>query len=144
MKYLADTNLLSELLKRRPNPGVMRWLLSVDENDIAVSVITLGELQRGASRLRPGDQQTRLQTWIDQYIIPRFSGRFVGVGMDEMLEWGRRYGLFERQGRPRPVLDSLLAVTALTHDLAVVSRNTRDFDEWGVPVINPWEDENGA
>ncbi len=144
MKYLADTNFLSELLKRRPNPGVMSWLRSVDENDIAVSVITLGELQRGASRLSPGDRQTAIQTWIDQYIIPRFSGRFVGLGMDEMLEWGRRYGLFERQGRPRPALDSLLAVTALTNDLAVVSRNARDFHEWGVEVINPWDHENGA
>ena len=144
MKYLADTNFLSELLKRRPNPGVMRWLLSVDENDIAVSVITLGELQRGASRLRPGDRQSRLQTWIDQYIIPRFSGRLIGIGMAEMLEWGTRYGRFERQGRPRAVLDSLLAITALTNDLAVVSRNVRDLDDWGVPVINPWNDENGA
>lgn len=144
MKYLADTNFLSELLKPRPNAGVMRWLLSVDENDIAVSVVTLGELQRGASRLRPGDQQTRLQTWIDHYVIPRFSGRFIGIGMAEMLEWGTRYGRFERQGRPRAVLDSLLAITALTHDLAVVSRNVRDLDDWGVEVINPWEDENGA
>jgi predicted nucleic acid-binding protein len=144
LKYLADTNLLSELLKTRPNPGVMRWLLSVDENDIAISVITLGELQRGASRLRPGDQQTRLQTWIDSYIIPRFSGRFIGLGIDEMLEWGNRYGLFERQGRPRSVLDSLLAVTALTNNLAVVSRNVRDVDDWGVEVINPWDDEDGA
>ena len=144
MKYLADTNLLSELLSTRPNPGVMRWLLSVDENDIAVSVITLAELKRGASRLRPGDRQDRLQDWIDRYIIPRFAGRIVGVGMDEMLEWGTRYGVFEREGRPRAVLDSILAVTALIRGLSVVSRNVRDFDSWGVEVINPWEDENGA
>lgn len=144
MKYLADTNFLSELLKPRPNPGVMRWLLSVDENDIAVSVITLGELQRGASRLRPGDRQIRLQTWIDSYIIPRFSGRFIGIGMAEMLEWGTRYGHFERQGSPRSLLDSLLAVTALTNNLAVVSRNVRDVDGWGVEVINPWDPDDRA
>lgn len=144
MKYLADTNFLSELLKTRPNPGVMRWLLSVDENEMAVSVITLGELQRGASRLRPGDRQDRLQDWIDAYIIPRFAGRILGVGMDEMLEWGTRYGRFEREGRPRAVLDSILAVTALIHGLAVVSRNVRDFDSWGVEVISPWDDDNGA
>ena len=144
MKFLADTNLLSELLKRQPNPGVLRWLDAVDERDIALSVVTIGELRRGISRLRPGTQQQRLQLWLDGFVLPRFSDRILPIGLDEMLEWGTRYGQFERQGSPRPVLDSLLAVTALVNGLAIVSRNVGDFDRWDVPLINPWENEDGA
>ncbi len=144
MKYLADTNFLSEFLKPRPNPGALKWLLATDEEEIGISVITIGEISRGISRMRAGGRQQRLQVWLDGYILTRFSDRIVPLGLQEMLEWGRRYGEFERQGSPRPVIDSLLAVTALTNDLAIISRNVRDFDRWGVPIINPWGDANGA
>lgn len=144
MKYLADTNFLSEFLKPRPNPGALKWLLATDETEIGISVVTIGEIARGIARSRPGARQQRLQVWLDGYILTRFSDRIVPVGLAEMLEWGRRYGEFERQGSPRPVIDSLLAVTAQVNELSIVSRNVRDFDRWDVPVINPWDDENGA
>lgn len=144
MKFLADTNFFSELLKHRPNPGVIRWLAATDEGDIGISAITVGEIQRGISRLRPGDQKVRLQAWLDGYVLTRFSDRIVPLGSAQMLEWGVRYGEFERQGSPRPIIDSLLAVTALTNGLAIISRNVRDLDMWGVEIINPWDDEDGT
>jgi predicted nucleic acid-binding protein len=144
VKYLLDTNLLSELLKRRPNAGVVRWVEETSVADMTVSVMTIGEIGRGIARLRPGDQRQRLQNWLDDWILPRFATRSLTLTVEDMLEWGRRFGQFERDGRPKAVIDSLLAVTAARHGLTVVTRNVWDFEEFDVPVINPWDDENGA
>ena len=139
MKYLLDTCVLSESRKKRANPSVVAWLNSVDENRLYVSVIAMAEIQKGISKLADSTQKRDLQLWLDQSLLPRFGERVLDVSKDVALLWGVMHGGFARKGETLPVIDTLLGVTAIHHDLTVVTRNTRDFERMPVELINPWD-----
>ncbi|KPV44308.1 type II toxin-antitoxin system VapC family toxin [Alicyclobacillus ferrooxydans] len=141
MKYLLDTNVISELIKREPNLGVVRWINTHHESTLFLSVITLGELQKGISKLSDPDRTKRLQSWVDQDLAKRFEGRILPVDLDVMFNWGRIQGASEKEGVKLPVMDSLIAATAITHNLIVLTRNVRDLERCRVTVYNPWEAE---
>ena len=138
MNYLLDTCVLSESRKKRANPSVAAWLNSVDEHRLFVSVIAMAEIQKGISKLADSTQKRDLQLWLDQSLLPRFGERILDVSKDVALLWGVMQGSFAKKGESLPVIDSLLSVTAIHHDLTVVTRNTRDFERMPVEVINPW------
>ncbi len=139
MKYLLDTCVLSESRKKRANPSVVDWLSSVDENRLYVSVIAMAEIQKGISKLADSTQKRDLQLWLEQSLLPRFGERVLDVSKDVALLWGVLQGGFAKKGESLPVIDSLLGVTAIHHDLTVVTRNTRDFERMPVELINPWD-----
>jgi len=139
MKYLLDTNVISELVKKEPNPGVLRWIDERDESSLFLSVITFGELQKGISKLSDKDRAERLQTWIDQDLSSRFEGRILSLDMDILVTWGIIQGQSEKNGTPLPVMDSLIAATAITRNLTVVSRNLYDIERCQASVYNPWQ-----
>lgn len=139
MKYLLDTNFISELVKKEPNSGVLRWIDEHDEAFLFLSVITLGELQKGISKLGDKVRAERLQIWVDRDLTKRFNGRILHIDLDVMLTWGRIQGSSERAGFKLPVMDSLIAATAITHNLIVVTRNTSDLERCQALVYNPWE-----
>ncbi len=141
MKYLLDTNMIFELIKREPNLGVVRWINTHDESTLFLSVITFGELQKGISKLSDPDRTKRLQSWVDQDLAKRFEGRILPVDLDVMFTWGRIQGASEKEGVKLPVMDSLIAATAITHNLIVLTRNVRDLERCRVTVYNPWEAE---
>lgn len=139
MKYLLDTCLISELVKKEPNPGVVNWLDEQDEQTLFLSVLNLGELQKGISKLPEGRKKDELQAWIGLDLVERFAGRILDIDLDTALCWGRIQGEAERTGEKLPVMDSLIAATAAAHGLVVVTRNVRDMERCGVRVCNPWE-----
>ena len=138
MKFLLDTCLISELVKKKPNAAVLKWLDERDEHSLFLSVLTLGELQKGISRLSTGVRKDDLQTWIEHDLIERFEGRILDLDLDTALIWGKLQGEAELKGEKLPVMDSLIAATAIAHGLVVVTRNVKDMELCRARVFNPW------
>lgn len=135
MSGLLDTNVLSELVRPAPDPGVVAWVRSVPDTTLHVSVLSLGELRRGIERLPDSARRERLRVWLEHDLPTWFEGRVLSVDVKVAEVWGR---MLARAGRPLPSIDSLLAATALVHGLRVVTRNVRDYADTGVEVFNPW------
>ncbi|MCA0033770.1 type II toxin-antitoxin system VapC family toxin [Mesorhizobium sp. B263B2A] len=131
--YLLDTNIVSDVQRRLPRPT--EWLASVDPTSVNLSVITLGEIERGIIKLRKVDSEkaTRLDLWLRELRRDN-TDRILAVTEDVALAWGRITA-----GRTRGSADTLIAATALVHDLILVTRNAADFDDTGVTVLNPWD-----
>ena len=134
MSYLVDTNVLSELRRKQPQPEVVAWFTQRPRQTLYLSVLTLGEIRKGIERLGAARQQPLLD-WLEVELPNYFLGRLLAVDAHTADRWGR---LLASAGRPLPVVDSLLAATALQHDLTLVTRNTADFAGSGVRLINPW------
>ena len=139
MKYLLDTCLISETVKPVPSPSVLGWLAGQEEARLYLSVLSVGELSRGISRLEDGARKGRLQAWLDASLTRRFAGRVLPVDLETAQTWGRLAARCERLGHRLPVLDGLLAASAMQHGLAIVTRNVADFEPTGVAVVNPWQ-----
>lgn len=138
MRFLLDTCVLSEVVKPEPNPGVTAWLDAADEYALHLSVLTLGEIQKGVSGLPSGQRKQRLQSWLDRDLRDRFSGRVLPVTEDVATEWGLLSGEAKQKGIAAPVIDALLAATARANNLVLVTRNTKDFEIFSVHLLNPW------
>jgi len=136
--FLLDTNCVSELVRPDPEPNVINWMGEIDEANLYLSVLTLGEIRKGLARLGQGSRRTRLETWLEVDLRARFAGRIVPIDAGVAERWGWLAAEAKRKGRGLPVIDGLLAATALHLNLTVVSRNARDFVETQVPVLNPW------
>ena len=139
MKYLLDTCLISELVKKTPNTKVTAWLARQDEDKIYLSVLTIGELQKGISKLADTGKKEKLQSWLTNDLVFRFERRILSIDTEIAAQWGELNGQAERHGKKFPVIDSLIAATATVHNLTVVTRNTRDLEECQVKVLNPWK-----
>lgn len=137
MNFLLDTNAVSEWVKPRPNPGVIRWMESVDEDRTFLSVVTLAELHHGVERLPAGARRVRLERWLQHELPLRFEGRILPVDADIAAAWGRTVARCESAGHPIAVIDAFLAATADIHELTLVTRNARHFPS-SLPVANPW------
>jgi toxin FitB len=136
--YLLDTNLISELVRPKPEPRVLEWMEAADESLLYLSVLTLGEVRRGVAGLVQGKRRTRLETWLATDLQARFAGRIVPIDVPIADRWGLMAAEAKRTGKALSVIDGLLAATALHHNLTVVSRNGRDFMNTQVHVLNPW------
>ncbi len=139
MKYLLDTCLISELIRKEPNPAVISWLDEQDEQKLFLSVLNLGELQKGISKLTDGAKKDELQAWVALDLVERFAGRILDIDLATALCWGKLQGEAERAGDKLPVMDSLIAATATAHGLVVVTRNVRDMKRCQARTLNPWE-----
>ncbi len=139
MSYLLDTNVISEPSRKRPDEKVLQWLASVEDGDIYLSALTVGEMKKGAVKLSSGRNSALVQNYLER-VRNRFTGRILSITEDTFLVWGRMIAEFERKGVVRPVLDSLLEATALEHDLILVTRNVRNFRGSSATILNPWED----
>lgn len=144
VSYLIDTNVLSELRRKQPDAHVIAWFAGRAAQSLFLSVLTLGEIRKGIERLgieRQDDshadaaRRQSLGDWLEQELPTFFLGRLLSVDAGVADRWGRLQAL---AGRPLPAIDSLLAATALHHNLALVTRNVKDFANMGVDLINPW------
>lgn len=140
MKYLIDTCVLSEFIRKKPSTKLTYWMSSKSESNLYLSVLTLGELQQGISKLDDSKRKLSLQSWLDNDISKRFDGRILSIDRKIMDRWGRLRGEAMQHGKSFPVLDSLLAATAIAHGLTMVTRNVNDVKKTGVSIRNPWED----
>lgn len=134
MKYLVDANVLSEPTKIQPDAGVLAWFRQ-HERDIVVDPIVLGELRVGVLVLPRGRKRTRLLQWLN-----RVEESIECLPWDQSVGqcWAELVAELRRKGRVLPLLDSMIAATALRHELTVVTRNVRDFEHAGVAVVDPF------
>ncbi len=139
MRYLLDTNVISELIAKRPNERVIQWLDQLDPTSIYLSAITIGELCKGIEKLTDSSRKDNLRNWLTDELLIRFQNRILVLDVNVMLKWGELVGRLERNGRPLAAIDSLIAALALANSCSVVTRNESDFRDTGLTVINPWK-----
>ena len=118
---------------------MLAWLEAQDEPSLYLSSLTIGELTKGIRRLPESARKHRLQDWVRGELPRRFEGRILDVNTDVAARWGVLVGEAENRGKPLPVIDSLVAATALHHDLTIVTRNVADLRRCGTKVLNPWD-----
>lgn len=135
MTYLVDTNVLSELRRVAPDPAVVAWFEKCPSASLYLSVLTLGEIRKGIEMLANGKRKRTLRTWLDVDLPAFFTGRVLAVDAAVADRWGI---IVAAAGRPLGVVDSLLAATAATHGLMLVTRNVKDFVALPVTTVNPW------
>jgi toxin FitB len=135
LSYLVDTNVLSELRRKNPDAGVVAWFSNRPAVTLYLSVLTLGEIRKGVDGLTDETRKLALLDWLEVDLPAFFSGRILPVDARVADRWGR---LIAAAGRPVPAIDSLLAATAVEHDLTLVTRNVKDFSDMPVQTINPW------
>jgi toxin FitB len=133
--WLLDTNVVSETTKPRPDARVMAWLDGLDAEQMHVSVLTIGELQKGVLMLGDARRRKKLAAWLEGALPAWFGERVLGIDLATAQRWAE---LLAAAGRPLPAIDSLLAATALRHGLGLVTRNVRDFGFAGLVVHSPW------
>lgn len=138
MSFLLDTCLISEFTRRHRDPGVQGWLARQDEEDLYLSVVTVGELEKGLAALPESARKRRLREFLDGEIVERFRERTLGTDERVWRRWGQLLGAAERRGKPLPVVDALISAVAHVNGLTVVTRNEGDFLRCDVAVLNPW------
>lgn len=137
MSYLIDTNIISEVRKgERCDTRVSAWYASIADNDLFLSMLVLGEIRKGVELARPRDaaKAIALERWL-QEVETAFDGRVFGIDNAVSDQWGRMSAI-----RSVPVIDGLLAATALVYGLTLVTRNDRDIAGLGATVLNPFKD----
>ncbi len=139
MNYLLDTCVISELIKPKPSPKVIKWLHSCQEESLFLSSLTIGEIQKGISKLPDSRKRKKLQIWLDSELTQRFDKRIIGIDFKVAQKWGEIQASSEIAGVKMPVIDSLIASIGLLYDMTVVTRNTGDMQNSGVRLFNPWE-----
>ncbi len=137
--FLLDTNCISELVRLKPEPRVVDWMTAADESLLYISVLTLGEIRKGAAILTQSKRRTHIESWLQTDVRVRFSGRILPIDIAVADRWGWLTAEAQRNGTPLAAVDGLLAATALHHDLTIVSRDVSDFAPTRVPILNPWE-----
>ena len=135
MSYLLDTNVLSELRRKTPDAAVLEWFGRRPASTLYLSVLTFGELRKGIEGVLDAKRRMALTDWLETDLPAFFTGRILPVDAQVADRWGR---LLSAAGRPMPAIDSLLAASAAQHGLSMVTRNSRDFADLGLDVINPW------
>jgi predicted nucleic acid-binding protein len=135
MSYLLDTNIISELKCNKPNSQVQHWFSIIPTEALFLSVLTLGEIRKGIEKLEQGSKRNDLNVWLEYNLVEWFGDRILNIDEAVAERWGY---LTANVVKPLPAIDGLLAATALTHNLKMVTRNVKDFDLPGLEVINPF------
>lgn len=134
MKYLLDTNVVSEPTRRRPDQGVLAWLAQAPSVELCTSALVVGEIRSGIEVVRSRDRERSVsfERWLER-LLDEYSDRILPVTVPVAEAWGRLTAI-----RPLPFVDSVLVATAAVHGLTFVSREAASFADLGVPVVNPW------
>ena len=135
--YLLDTCLLSELIRKEPNQGVLDWIKDKEESSLFLSVLTIGEIRKGIVKLKPSTKKKELILWFAE-LESRFKDRIIPIDIQISLKWGEIQANLEVNGNSMPTIDSLIASTALCKNLIVVTRNGKDMKQSHVEILNPW------
>lgn len=138
MTWPLDTNVVSEWTRPRPDPAVVAFLTSTEEDFLFLSVITMAELRRAVDRLPAGRRRIALYHWLENDLVLRFDGRILGIDTEVASAWGRIMARAERKGRHPGVMDVWIAAIADVRGLTVVTRNAADFELLVGRIFNPW------
>jgi len=144
MKWLLDTNVVSETAKRRPNTGVIDWLAGQRPDELAVSMITVAELRMGAFARIDAKRRRELLQWIETTVGTWLADRCLPLSVEILTDWLWLARQLAAKRMTRQAPDLLIAATARIHHLTIVTRNFRDFADTGVLVYDPWSDKTHA
>ena len=139
MNYLLDTNVVSETTRPQPDARLQRWLAAQPNDALFLSVVTIGEIRRGILLLAAGKKKRSLLRWLEHEIKPVFAGRILPVDAAVMERWAQLQATTEKAGHRLPIMDTLLAATALVHSLTLATRNLADLKPTGVALLDPWQ-----
>ena len=140
MAYLLDTCAISEMVAVKPNPNVLKWFESQNEKTLFLSIITIGEIEKGIYQLPVSKKRTLLETWLFDDLVPDFHERIIEINRSLMTTWAKMIAGLKSKGIIRPSFDSLIEATALHRQLILVTRNVKNFQNSPVTILNPWED----
>ncbi|MBN9221548.1 MAG: type II toxin-antitoxin system VapC family toxin [Mesorhizobium sp.] len=138
MRLLLDTNVLSEVTRPSPDMRVLAWLNELDEDRSFISVVSIAEIRRGVALMDEGRKREALAEWLARDLPQRFEQRVLPVDEPVALAWGDLMGLARRRGRGLSSMDGLIAATAIARELTLATRNTRDFEGFGIELFDPW------
>lgn len=138
MAWLLDTNVLSELLRPQPDEGVCRWLNAQDEQQLYVCSVTQAEMLLGVALMPDGRRKTALQTQVEILLNQDFAGRMLAFDSSAAQAYAPLVMARRQMGRPIAQADAQIAAVAAAHGLTVATRNQKDFEGVGVPLLNPW------
>ncbi len=139
MRFLLDTNVISETAKATPHEGVAAWLDGLSFDAAYIPAVSMMELRYGVERLPAGRRREALARWIDVDLPSRFAGRVLAIDESVADVGGRLWARAVREGRTPDLVDVMIAAMAVVHDLALATRNTRDFAAYDVRLVDPWE-----
>jgi toxin FitB len=139
MKYLLDTCVISELIKPQPNNHVLTWLEATQSEDLFLSVINIGEIKKGIYKLPASNKKQALLLWLTS-LLSDYQSRILPVDLDIIENWSAMVAHAEKIGQSVASMDGLIAATAYTHHLTLITRNERDFTACNITLINPWCD----
>ncbi len=140
MAYLLDTCTISEMVAVQPNANVLSWFQEQDEKTLFLSIITIGEIEKGIYQLPASKKRTLLETWLFDDLVPNFHGRILDINRRMITTWAKMIADLKTKGIVRPSFDSLIEAAALHHQLILVTRNVKNFQNSQVTILNPWED----
>ena len=138
--FLVDTNVISGFIKPQPDSRVVKWLEAADPESLFASVVTFGEIKLGIEDLPVSKRRAELEKWLEQGLPEWFDSHLLPVTKAVADRWGTLTIAAKKKGIPITIADGLIAATAAEHDLAIVTRNVRDFAGTGVAIVNPWEE----
>ena len=141
MTWLLDTNVVSDSVRDRPDPAVSRWIAEIPRAEAAISIVTLAELWDGAASVSDEARRRQLMNWVENEVTPIFEQRTLPLTRDVLAAWLRLSRKLRVRQITRDPSDMLIASTALSHNLTLVTRNVRDFANTGILVYDPWHDE---
>ena len=139
MAFLLDTNVISETVRPRPDKTVLDWIESQIPSDLFLAAQTLGELVRGARRVKEQARREQFERWIQQDLARQFDGRILPFDASTAAVWGRLMGDGDRAGRRPSAADAQIAAAAIQHDLTLVTRNVKDFRNFDIRLLDPWQ-----
>ena len=137
---ILDTNVISEIMKPHPDPTVMAWLEAQDPAQLATTTVCVAEITYGLARLDPGERRSRLETRFGQLLAEGLAGRIFGFDLSAAAHYGPLVANRQRLGRPIEGFDGLICAIALANNAQIVTRNSTDFANSGVTILNPWAD----
>jgi predicted nucleic acid-binding protein len=140
VRYLVDTCVLSEWKRRSPDPNVLKWLEALPYDDMFISILSLGELEKGILRLPDAERRAALEGWLRE-LEETFASHILPLSSGEIRAWAELSAATEAAGATVPAIDGLITATARAHRLAVATRNVGDMLPTGVPLLNPWTGE---
>ena len=139
MKYLSDTCVISELIKKNPNKQVVKWISGTTETNLFISVLTIGELHKGIEKLPESrGKKEKLHKWVNCDLKERFKNRIINFDLQVATTWGKIQARSELAGKAMSAIDGMIAATGIANDFIIVTRNTSDMEISGASLLDPW------
>jgi len=139
LKYLLDTNIISELVSKKPNKIVVEYINNLNQDDVYLSVITIGEIQAGIQNIESESRKALLLKWLYSDLFKKFENKIIHIDIDIMLMWGNINHQLKKAGKPLPIMDSLIAATCIQNKGTLITRNESDFKNLEIAIINPFK-----